>query len=120
MTLILELKQGYSRNCLLIGKFAIKFPRFASERQFVMGLSGILREREMYEASGRLDTLAHVYYTAPLGLFAVYRRYSAMVRPLSLSEQAELPLRGADLKIGNFASENGRVIVLDYAEGWLK
>lgn len=116
---------GNTRVVLLVGPWAIKFPRVdRGGRQFVLGLLANLQEREMSLAAAGDRRLARTYFAAPLGLIAVAERIRGPLvrRRLERAELFDLPLQeftgesGVDNNGTNVACrlDDGSLVVLDY------
>jgi hypothetical protein len=113
-------KTGYNRVVLLIGRWAIKFANPASQRQFICGMGCNLKEYELHREAHGDPQIMTVYSIGFLGLWLVCKRYEVIDRALTPDEIAGIPLSVVDPKIGNFASDGGRIVVIDYgySDSW--
>lgn len=114
---------GYSRNCLLIGNYAVKFPSVRNGlRAFLMGWLGNIAERDRwkYESHPRLSPVLMSFLG---GFFNIHPRYYEILeRELTRDELANLPICNPDPKRSNYAMLDGVIIVLDYghSDAWIK
>lgn len=124
VNMFVEIHQGYSRIVVLVGDIGIKFPNMLhGDRAVVLGMQGNIHEYEIYrsayprESETKDNRLAKVYFRLPFGLALVVKRYHNIIH-----SQDQLPdkntiskfITNVDLKTGNFAIENGQIVVLDY------
>ncbi|KPV55048.1 hypothetical protein SE17_00165 [Kouleothrix aurantiaca] len=112
--------RGVSRTAILIGPYAIKVPSFRhGARYFVMGMLGNILERDHWRMSHH-PQLAPVYACGPLGLWLVMKRYTVVLdRLLTPEEQASFPFMNIDNNGANVASDNGKLVLIDYGNtGW--
>lgn len=120
----MKIKRGTTRFVILIGKYAIKFPRIHHKykghryKMFLRGILANIDEKFWYKSGFEKNKLAKVIFTSPFGLFLIMER----AEPLSSGEydkqQMEeqfkhLPL---DNKIQNFGKVDNRVVLIDYAD----
>jgi hypothetical protein len=111
---LVSFASGYNRIVLLIGNLAIKFPNPLSQRQFIHGMACNLKEYELHKEANGDPRLMMVYSIGFLGLWLVCKRYEVIHRAITEGEYAGIPITSVDRKIGNFGTENGRIVVLDY------
>jgi hypothetical protein len=113
---VVVVAHGLTRTVLLVGNYAIKLPTLQSAELFLCGCLGNILEYRRWHESNNDPRLAKVYYCAPLGLFAVQRRYFHFLhRALTEQERATLPFRNIDNGSGtNCAWHNGHIVVCDY------
>lgn len=110
----MKIASGYNRIVLLIGGMAIKFANPLSQRQFICGMACNLKEFELHKEAKGDPRLMTVYSIGFLGLWLVCKRYEVIERALSEEEYEGLPITEIDRKIGNFARDGERIVVLDY------
>ena len=113
-----ELKKGTTRRVLLIGKYAIKFPRVNRWKSFLRGVLANLDEMMWYKNSPNewKQKLCPSLFTLG-GLFLISRR----AEPIDLEDYQELDLGyydplPLDCKICNFGKFENRIVLVDYAD----
>ncbi len=113
-------KQGTTRIVLLIGNYAIKFPKFWNYKLFLKGLLANIDENFWWKYSDK-EKLCDVYFCSPFGLFIIMKRGVELSELEYNKERFEqdfkhLPL---DNKIENFGiikrECTRRVVLIDYA-----
>ncbi len=122
MMKFIDIKHGMSRRVILIGNYAIKFPRIGNgQGMFLIGLLGNYVEADRYKLSKGYSaekSLAKVVFSLPLGLCTVMRRYKLLDRKLTRQELDKLPFTYSDRIDNNGANmgidEKDNIIVLDY------
>lgn len=118
-------KRGTTRTVFLIGKYAIKVPRFWHKfgkghrwKIFLKGTLANLDEHFWYKCAYKQDKLCPVLLKSPLGFLLVMKR----AEPLKEEEYDKtifsiifknLPL---DNKIENFGKIDGKPVLVDYAD----
>lgn len=108
----MKLKSGQTRTVLLVGRFAIKFPRIANGwRFFLMGMLANVNERRW---SGFDARLCPVLWCAPLGLMLCMRRAEPWPDDQPPPEMKGLPF--LDSQSSNFGVLDGAVVSIDYGE----
>lgn len=116
------IRAGYSRDVLLIGKYAFKFPSPRNGwRAFVMGLLGNIEEARKWQYS-RHTGLAPVLFSLA-GFVNIYPRYEPLEREITETELTHVAIFNPDRRSINYArDENGDIIVLDYGhcDAWIK
>lgn len=107
---------GYTRNVILISKFAIKIPNLRyGTRSFVMGMYANIQERDIWRDSDGLDCLAPVWFHFPFGLLNISKRFNACNPDVPEDYVKNLPFINLDAKSDNFAlDDDGRFILIDY------
>lgn len=110
----MKIASGYNRFVLLVGNLAIKFPNPRSQRQFIHGMTCNLKEFEMHQEAKGDPRLMTIYSIGWIGLWLVCKRYDLLQRRLTEDELEQIPVTQIDGKIGNFGSDNGRIVILDY------
>lgn len=114
--------KGTSRSVLLIGKYALKFPRCLSWKAFVMGMLANINEAQWKNAPndwhlcpllysnkfGLLNIMPRCKSIKHRGLYAVELARLSAITPLSKSWYVY------DAKPRNFGMLNGRMVKLDY------
>lgn len=120
----MEVKRGVSRTVLLFGPWAIKIPSWRNGIVFfVGGMYCNLVEAERWRTAAsypeKAKHFARVLWCAPFGLCAVQERCLPLDRLLTRQEVQALPLIGYDNNAHNAGVRNGRIVVFDYATGFL-
>ena len=110
---------GHSRLVLLLGRWAIKFPRVTSWSGFLRGLLGNLTERSWRYWPG----VCPIVWAAPLGLMLVCQRARELTDEeweAGVYKEVALSLGVAyieDKRDSFGVLESGEVVVVDYG-GW--
>ena len=110
--------KGATRCVWLLGKFAVKFPRFVGWRNFLQGLLANNQERTFYREL-KDKRLAKVYYADPLGVCLVMERADEVKKILGRDEKRflwvcaarGLPVECKPSSIGVFG---GKLKLIDY------
>lgn len=112
------MKQGSSRNVILIGRYAIKFPRFYSWYGFLLGLCSNITESQF---SSELMTpyLAKVKFSDPIGIILVMERADFILEEESLAlkhffREARKNGCPVDPRPCNVGSFKGKLKLIDY------
>ncbi len=108
----IQMKSGVTRDVLLIGRYAFKFPSFQSWRQFLMGLIANQHEKMWAKSDKRLCPI-HTY--VPGGFLNVMLR----AEPIKEGYGEEIDKMKADLlpverKYSSFGLLNGQLVAVDY------
>lgn len=114
----IELRSGATRAVLLLGRLAMKVPRFATWRTFLNGLLANMQEREF--ARMGWPELCPVLFSLPGGWLVVMRR----AQPLTRDEFNEFDTREfiersdgvipVEEKLCSFGWIEGRIVAVDY------
>ena len=115
-------ERGATRQVFLIGRFAVKFPRFCSKRSFLYGLLANLQESfywKEYKKNSKRGKLAKAYFKDALGLMLVMERADFVCTDedprlssfYSICSEEGLPL---DAHPGNVGDFSGTLKLIDY------
>lgn len=115
----MELKVGSSRVVVLVGKYAVKFPRAYSEKSFLYGMYCNVSERKYCVQMRRLsmysDLVAPSLFCVFGGFVQIQLKCEPLDRELSIEEREKFQdVSGGDLKSSNFGLLNDKVVCLDY------
>lgn len=120
----MEIKGGTTRKVLLIGNYAIKFPRvwhkFKGHRWklFLRGILANIDEHFWWKCAYKKEYLCPVIWKSPLGLILVMKRADPISEEV-YDKQAfavmfeNLPL---DNKRDNFGIIDNKIVLVDYAD----
>jgi hypothetical protein len=112
---------GTYRNVLLIGKYAIKFPKIYSCKAFLKGCIQNISERQFYEYGEMIynvpirHLIAPSIYCAFMGLFQIQKRCSPNFKDLTDDEKQGFKGITTDTHKYNFGYYNDKLVCLDYA-----
>jgi len=112
----MKLARGASRDVLLTGRWALKFPSLRSWKGFVMGLLANMQEREW---SGYHKRLLPLSFSLPGGWLNVMPQVETRDEPLSKEEfrrlfkRARLPVENKADSLGVFY---GEIVAIDYGD----
>ncbi len=119
----MNFKRGTTRVAFLIGKYAIKIPRFwhtSNGHRWKIFLRGILAnidEDYWWKYSKQKDKLCPIIVKGPLGLFLIMKRAKELTEDeynnINLLDFSGLPL---DAKLVNFGKINDKILLVDYAD----
>lgn len=106
---------GASRDCWLIGRYAIKVPSLRHGwRMFLIGVLANMQETAHWQVS-KHPQLARVTWAAWGGWLNIYVRYAAWEQPITKAALDTLPIYNPDPKQSNYGvNEAGQIVVLDY------
>lgn len=113
----MPVKHGSSRSVILVGNYAIKFPRVWTWRSFWRGFIHNLNEREW---SGFAPQLCPVLFCFPGGLFLIMPRCRPLTRKdyMGLCMKEMLIYQGtclpAEDKIDSFGWHKEKIVIIDY------
>lgn len=124
---MLKIRKGVTRVVILIGKFAIKFPRgYHSSRTkdplswkwFLRGLLANIDEKFWWDCTLQKDKLCKIRIAGPLGLFLIMDRAEPLLETEYDKEffEKEFKYLPLDNKICNFGKINDRIVLVDYAD----
>ena len=112
------LKAGVTRRVLLVGNLAIKFPRWYSWKNFLLGLLANMQEVK-FSATGWPE-LCPVIFSLPGGFMVVMRRATEMTDDEFMARDMAYWIdRGnyvvpAEIKADSFGWLDGRLVAIDY------
>lgn len=120
----MKIKKGSTRTVLLIGKYAIKIPRFWHNnkghkwKMFLRGILANIDEYFWWKHSHNKEKLCPIVCKFPLGLVLVMLRADELLEcdynRLKLQKEfIGLPL---DNKRLNFGWLDGKIVLIDYAD----
>ena len=120
----MKIKKGTTRTVFLIGKYAIKIPRFWHKynnhrwKIFLRGILANIDEDYWWKWSNKRDKLCPVLFKSPLGLFLIMSKATELsveeYDNLDLDQEfSGLPL---DSKIMNFGKIHNKIVLVDYAD----
>lgn len=111
-------REGYSRNCFLVGRFAFKFPKLSSWEHFLRGLLSNLQERRLSKLGW--PDLCPVVFSIPGGFLLVMERAIPLTRDEwdhfdaeAFVNAREIPLP-VELKMNSFGRLKDRIVAIDY------
>lgn len=111
-----EIRRGTTRDVVLVGSYAFKFPTLASWRQFLGGLLANLCEYDWWKSGFMRDHLCPITFRLPGGFLVVMRRASPLTKEeydgTDFDDFAGLPM---DNHIENFGKLDGRTVMVDYS-----
>ena len=117
----LEKKKGITRTVFLIGRYAIKFPRFTTMSIFLHGCYANWSERQYCKIFKKLpefyDKVVPSHFCFWFGIFQIQSR--AMVNTNQLTNEQYNNFRwqvGTDTKPSNFGYYKGSLRCLDYPQ----
>lgn len=120
----MRIEKGTTRTVFLIGKYAIKVPRFWHKqpghkwKMFLRGILANIDEHFWWKCAYKKEKLCPVRFKSPLGLILVMDRAEPL-KDYEYDKDAfdfifeNLPL---DNKIINFGRIKDRVVLIDYAD----
>lgn len=114
----MKVKRGATRNVLLAGRFAFKFPSCRSWRLFLNGLLGNMQEAEFARAGW--PKLCPVVFSLPYGFLTVMRRAEPLPDDVwrGLDVQAWASEEGHTIPVepkqDSFGVLDGRIVAVDY------
>ena len=120
----MQFHHGVTRVVVLVGSFAIKFPRWTMGTMwFTRGQCHNLKERDFwrsYPAPAR-EHLCPCYFCLPFGLFSIMRRAAHLPDddPNGTDYHNLLTAkgyRGFDSKTDNLGMIDGQLVILDYGD----
>lgn len=113
----MKFKRGITREVIIIGRVAIKFPSVRTYEFFLTGLLCNIQERKFYKTL-RSDKLCPVWFKFPLGLFIVMPRCEPSgLRSEEVVEIIEdfrsegIPVESKPCSFGWY---RGRLVAVDY------
>jgi hypothetical protein len=114
------IKSGATRNVLLIGKYALKFPVFSSHKFFLVGCLHNWQERVFYKASDMycINTkhlMCPSIFCSWFGILQIQLRATQLDRELTNKEINLFSAVCSDIKKENFGLLNNKLICIDYA-----
>lgn len=115
------IRHGITRDVLLIGKYALKFPSVKYRlRYFRKGMTANQIENLLWRRFSKwgytiTSQLCPSLWCAPLGLLQVQLRADPLGREPGPKEQVVLWKWSTDHKAENYGLLNGRVVCIDYA-----
>lgn len=120
----MKIEKGTTRTVLLVGKYAIKIPRFWHQykghkwKMFLRGILANIDENYWWKHSQQKEKLCPVIWVSPLGLLLVMLRAEKLTeseydKTKLDKEFCSLPL---DNKIINFGKINDKTVLIDYAD----
>lgn len=122
----MHIERGTTRAVLLIGKYAIKFPRIHHEfkdhrwKMFLRGILANIDEAYWWKHSHHKDKLCPVKWKSPFGFILIMQRADPFTR-----EEYDADLNGLikrfsglpfDAKVENFGKIDERIVLVDYAD----
>jgi hypothetical protein len=114
---------GMSRDCWLIGCYAIKLPSLRHGWRFLlMGFLANMQEASHWRRS-KHPQLARLIWAVPGGWVNVYERYAAWEQAITKDVLDSLPIYNPDPKQSNYGiNQSGQIVVLDYGhcDCWVK
>lgn len=117
---IMQIKKGMNRVVLLIGRYAIKFPRYIDHQSFVRGILSNILESVRWKRSHH-PALMPVLFTFPFGLLSIQERCDYILpRKLTQEEIDILPFVTVDNNGNNAGIHKGRIVVFDYGSHDMK
>ena len=111
MTLITT---GVTRNILLIGNYAIKFPKLSSYREFIWGISSNIEEKQTWEDWDHDVRLCPILLYCPFALFIVMPKVDRICTEEDEIDYSTFKEIDDDNHPGNFGFYQGRLVMLDY------
>ena len=120
----MKIEKGSTRTVLLIGKYAIKVPRFWHEyhghrwKMFLRGILANIDEDYWWKHSHKKNKLCPVVFKSPLGFLLVMLRAKELTEQEYDKKQLEKEFIGLPLdnKIINFGKIDGNIVLVDYAD----
>lgn len=107
---------GTTRTVILIGKYAIKIPRFTAPYAWSItrGIQANISEREWSGSPGTCPVLYSL-----IGLINIYPRCQPVTWDMTDDEYDDIGLLGpADRKPNNIGLLNGKLVWVDYDMSW--
>lgn len=119
---MISFARGVTREVILVGRWAIKFPTFRSWRMFLWGLLSNMQEvtwgKAMKVESGAKqywsERLCPVLWSLPGGWLVVMRRVERVCTENAEVDYDNFKGLPGDHKPENFGWLDGRVVMLDY------
>jgi len=112
----IKIRWGVSRWCLLIGKFAIKFPMVVRLKYFYYGLFANLVEGEFKGHEERYK-IPKIYFKGILGFGIISERCSLLTDDEYYSIDKEFFPINRDFQYRNIGkTKDGRIVMVDFAE----
>ena len=113
---------GITRNVILIGKYAFKFPTLHSHIHFLNGCYANYSERRFYKNfkgvyvsdEDLTSKVAPSLFCSYFGLLQIQRRLTPLTRDLTPTEVELFKGVCTDIKKENFGYLNGKLLCLDY------
>ncbi len=120
----MKIKKGTTRTVFLIGKYAIKIPRFWHKhnghkwKTFIRGILANIDEDFWWKHAIDKDKLCPIVFKSPLGCILVMLRAQELTdneynKDKLNKDFAGLPL---DNKQINFGKINNKIVLIDYAD----
>lgn len=114
-----DFKQGSTRNVILVGDWALKFPRMCEWRLFLRGLLANIQESQFFGFRFS-NVLCPVLWAIPGGFLLCMRRAEPLRRDVWERMDIERWLKEQQLsgicegKLDCFGIVNGQTVVVDY------
>lgn len=110
----MDYKRGITREVILVGKYAFKFPSIRNWKCFLLGLIANMQEGFWYKAMGIHGKLCPVLFRIPGGFLTVMSRVDRVCTWDDDINYGEFSFYPMDPKPMNFGELNGKIVLLDY------